>query len=546
MNAGEEETSSAPLSSSSAPLSTSAYEFKETWGEQLQTLSDPRLYILSFETRTVSRVATSVENDPHLASVAGVGQGLFLDDGERIVFTRYLMPGGVRRNGLRFCSNRPSELVLSTGPSGPRVRLTRVEDGRFARCPALAQDGTLFFFDVDAASPTHQTPVRLMALQPAGAPGAATVVVDVVSSLAGADAFPGIFPVAGLSSRFITPEVVLLESQWRTGVRVLRVDRKTGAVTALPTTTLGRCTRLLDVDQGPSRKRALFTVSSPTAPERVFVMGLEALAPGDPLYSVAEPLAGCSSTILPCGEAGLGAEAMLVLPEKPSSKLILFPHGGPHSAFGGEWGPATATFLACGFAVLQVNYRGSTGFGLDSIRALQGRYGTIDVEDCLSALATARASHQGFSDVYIYGGSHGGFLAAHLVARAPTLFRATAMRNPVINMASMSAATDIPDWTACAIGADPLAQPDDKDLVAMYKASPIAHVASTTAAVLLLVGAKDLRVPPQQSVEYYYALKRTAKCPVKMLVFPEDNHPIASPAAEPDATINSILWFLNN
>ena len=61
--------------------------------------------------------------------------------------------------------------------------------------------------------------------------------------------------------------------------------------------------------------------------------------------------------------------------------LIVFPHGGPHSAFLDEWSLYVAGFLRLGFAVLKVNYRGSVGRGQDSIESLPGHIGDYDVKD---------------------------------------------------------------------------------------------------------------------------------------------------------------------
>jgi dipeptidyl aminopeptidase/acylaminoacyl peptidase len=66
--------------------------------------------------------------------------------------------------------------------------------------------------------------------------------------------------------------------------------------------------------------------------------------------------------------------------------IVLIPHGGPHSAFSAGFSVYLATLVACGFAVLAVNYRGSTGFGQESLTSLLGHIGEIDVADCMQAL----------------------------------------------------------------------------------------------------------------------------------------------------------------
>lgn len=65
-----------------------------------------------------------------------------------------------------------------------------------------------------------------------------------------------------------------------------------------------------------------------------------------------------------------------------NQNLILFPHGGPHSAFTCDFSYHVACFYSLGYSVLLVNYRGSTGFGQNSIESLPGFISDYDVKDC--------------------------------------------------------------------------------------------------------------------------------------------------------------------
>ena len=100
-------------------------------------------------------------------------------------------------------------------------------------------------------------------------------------------------------------------------------------------------------------------------------------------------------------------------------------------------------------AVLLVNYRGSTGYGQRSIDSLLGNIGKNDVEDVINAIKHVLKSsvvNIDKTNLFVVGGSHGGFLTGHLIGQYPTMFRAAAMRNPVTNIPPMVSTSDIPGY----------------------------------------------------------------------------------------------------
>lgn len=101
-----------------------------------------------------------------------------------------------------------------------------------------------------------------------------------------------------------------------------------------------------------------------------------------------------------------------------------------------------------GYAILLVNYRGSLGSGNKSVEFLPGKVGITDVADCIQATDTALSTFNWLNpnSIVLTGGSHGGFLVAHLSGQYPDKFKAVSTRNPVIDVASMSIMSDIPDW----------------------------------------------------------------------------------------------------
>jgi acylaminoacyl-peptidase len=97
---------------------------------------------------------------------------------------------------------------------------------------------------------------------------------------------------------------------------------------------------------------------------------------------------------------------------------------------------------------MNINYRGSFGFGLDYQKALVGKCGRLDVDDCVEAIL--RAPEIGFDpeNVFLYGGSHGGYLITKLVEdeRLSGKIRASIAINSVIYMNLMIYNSDIPEW----------------------------------------------------------------------------------------------------
>lgn len=234
-----------------------------------------------------------------------------------------------------------------------------------------------------------------------------------------------------------------------------------------------------------------------------------------------------------------------------SVPFIVIPHGGPHSNFANTFSLESSFFILAGFAVVLVNYRGSTGMGSVTTEYLQGKVGNVDVKDCITATQETVKKYPWLDPkrIGLCGGSHGGFLVAHLSGQAPDLFKAVVAKNPVIDISTMFGTSDIPDW--CAVEAGLLCNivtgpwPEDIDMfVKMRKCSPIIHVDKVKAPTLVCIGTKDLRVPCSQGTMWYNRLKIN-KVKTKMLVY-DDNHQLSSASAEIDHIINDCLWLLEH
>jgi len=249
-------------------------------------------------------------------------------------------------------------------------------------------------------------------------------------------------------------------------------------------------------------------------------------------------------------------QALLLLPgtQKEACPLVLRPHGGPHSAFatGFDWG--NVLMVLKGFAVCCVNYRGSIGYGQAALKSLPGKCGRQDVDDCMSALektlsleAKVPSSWPRFDQkrIMAWGGSHGGFLTTHFIGQFPDKFKMAATRNPVTDVAFMVTETDIPDWCYCEGGGDYDAahMPSGEDYKKFFEMSPVSHATKIKTPLLMLLGLKDLRVPPSQGLNFHRTLKaRGVK--TKCLVYPKSTHSLSdSVRTEGDVWINVLKWF---
>lgn len=271
-------------------------------------------------------------------------------------------------------------------------------------------------------------------------------------------------------------------------------------------------------------------------------------------------------------QTGIPFESILIAPTGISTSLpvVVVPHGGPHSCFSTAF-VAAYVYLANTLqsAVLYVNYRGSTGFGQRSIHSLAGTIGTNDVQDMMTCLHHALSLPHPLEPtqtwlnrekVAVCGGSHGGFLGAHLSAQYPEVFKAAALRNPVTDIAAMVGVSDIPDWCYTeSLGVELVESgtldwsnpsPGIEVLSKMRQVSPV-HVSSVTTRgkyltpTLICLGMKDRRVPPSQGVAFYQLLRlyHGDRVPLSLMTFPEDVHAIDLPSTEAEHWIAIAKWF---
>ncbi|KAF9054011.1 Alpha/Beta hydrolase protein [Panaeolus papilionaceus] len=583
------------------------FRFNPDFGEGLVGKKLPGLYLLKLDKDLLSEGDASAVTGPLLLrTTPGIrfGQATFSLTSSSILYaTGYEFTIDGRILGPKGCFNRPTgiwEIVVQhdqVEDSKIPTKVSKISPPNLScRSPRVVENGTsskLIWLSCPTGG-AHISSSTLFALDVPGGTGASAL-IDAVAAPS-ADAFPGLYPPYNLPTDFIlrsrsSEPLIIVQSQWHSRNVILSISSTTGLVDNLTP----------DTDDDPFNWSVLATDadsrfiayrSSASVPYELVVGQMKidktivwtvidrpALSP-----KVTKALASIRTTIIP-------------IPGKPSVETIVIqsslhdedgkprpcitsPHGGPHGTTSTAFSATTTALVLEGYTLSFPNYTGSPGFGEDFLQALIGRCGELDVQDCIAAaqhLVSLGISEEGAGKQLITGGSHGGFLTAHLIGQFPDFFSAAIMRNPVIAAGNVYN-TDIPDWYYSEFGfgyplssstpssakeLDPtsaLPLPSNTTYPSVLSAenygelqqmSPTRYIDDIRVPVLLLIGAVDRRVAPAQGIEFYHALrgKRSLSgktdVDVEMLVFPDDSHPLDGVEAAKAGFYATISWFAN-
>lgn len=206
---------------------------------------------------------------------------------------------------------------------------------------------------------------------------------------------------------------------------------------------------------------------------------------------------------------GLKIKAVFTHPitsETSVPPLIVFPHGGPISANDSRFDMFTTYFANKGYAVLQPNFRGSTGRGFDYVLHAIGGYGLEmqdDLEDGVMHLIDKNLIDP--KRICIVGASYGGYAALMGVAKTPDLFQCA------ISIAGFSDLLKIHRRAGSYANANVIRNQIGNDRSQLKETSPVRLVDAIKAPVLLIHGARDTRVSVEQSRDMARQLARKNK-----------------------------------
>ena len=221
---------------------------------------------------------------------------------------------------------------------------------------------------------------------------------------------------------------------------------------------------------------------------------------------------------------GLEIEAFLTLPRGSNGKnlpMIVNPHGGPFGPFD-QWGfdPEIQLLANRGYAVLQVNFRGSGNYGKSFMEAGYEQWGKAMQDDLTDATRWAIA--QGIADpnrICMYGASYGAYASLMGAAKEPNLYRCV-----VGNVGTYDLTLQVSHTTKGGGRENPgKAYFEDRMQDTRASVSPVFLAGQIKAPVLLAAGEKDTTCPPEQSKYMQQALNKAGN-PTELVIYPGEGH----------------------
>ena len=230
-----------------------------------------------------------------------------------------------------------------------------------------------------------------------------------------------------------------------------------------------------------------------------------------------------------------------IAPDESLPPLLVMVHGGPTGCARLGFNAALHFWTSRGFAVLDVNHRGSTGYGRRFRQSLYGNWGVADVADVDNAVRHLITQGRVAPDkVAIRGGSAGGYVVLAALVYSD-LFRAGASYYGISDLEMLAADTHKFESRYL----DQLIGPYPAAKHIYQQRSPINHIAAIEAAVLLLQGLKDKVVPPNQAEMIYRKLHEKNPA-TRYLSFADEGHGFRNPPNQVAALSTELAFYQEN
>ncbi|MCL6713962.1 S9 family peptidase [Pseudomonas sp. R2.Fl] len=208
-------------------------------------------------------------------------------------------------------------------------------------------------------------------------------------------------------------------------------------------------------------------------------------------------------------------------------------HGGPQGSFGNGWSYRwnPQTYAGQGYAVVMIDFHGSTGYGQAFTDAISQHWGDRPLEDLQKGWAAAQQKY-GFLDgnkACALGASYGGFMVNWIAGNWNQPWKCLVNHDGVFDQRMMGYSTEELWFTEWEQGGTPYAVPANYE-----KFNPVNHVKDWKVPMLIVHGQLDYRIPVEQGLAAFTALQRQG-IPSQFLYFPDENHWVLKPQ-------NSVQW----
>lgn len=284
----------------------------------------------------------------------------------------------------------------------------------------------------------------------------------------------------------------------------------------------------------------LFTRDAIAGPAEVWI----ADKPGKPARQLSQANDAQLAALVPvtssrfsfAGAGGATVWGQIHKPANASGKLpvLLFVHGGPQGSFSDSWSFRwnPRIFASQGYAVVAVDFHGSTGYGQAFTDAINRDWGGKPLEDLQLGLAAALARDPALdgTKACALGASYGGYMMNWIEGQWPDRFKCLVNHNGVFDSRAMAYSTEELWFDEWEHGGKPYYETPEE----YEKHNPVNHVARWQTPMLVVLGEKDYRIPYSQGLGAFTALQRKG-VPAELLVFPDENHWVLKPK-------NSLQW----
>src|SRR4029079_12190668 len=207
-------------------------------------------------------------------------------------------------------------------------------------------------------------------------------------------------------------------------------------------------------------------------------------------------------------------------------------HGGPQGSFGNAWSYRwnPQVWAGMGYAVVMIDFHGSTGYGTPFAQAITAHWGDRPLEDLQKGwtAALARYPYLDGGHACALGGSYGGYMVDWIASQWSDPWKCLVNHAGVFDVRSQAWVMDAGSFINAQFGSV-------ADIKEWERFNPSAYARQWKKPMLVIHGGRDFRVPTEQGIGAYNAARR-AGVPTELVVFPDENHWVLKPQ-------NSVQWY---